>query len=61
MRRGLQALLGREFTRHPCLVQTYDWGLRLLGDPPDPSNPGAPLRQTLWVVLQYCNRGSLRE
>ena len=54
----LQALLGQECTQHPCLVQTYDWGLRPL-DQPDPANPGAPVRHTLWVVLQLCNRGSL--
>lgn len=35
---ALQALLGREFTRHPALVQTYDYGLRPV-DPIDPADP----------------------
>ncbi|KAL4457372.1 hypothetical protein ABPG75_012237 [Micractinium tetrahymenae] len=57
----LEALLGREFTRHPALVQTYDLGLR----PADPVHslnpPTGPVRHTLWLVTELCNRGTLTD
>lgn len=57
----LEALLGRDFTRHPCLVQTFELGLRPV-DPVDPDNPPiGPVRHSLWVVCEYCNRGSLHD
>lgn len=58
--RCAQALLGREFARHPCLVQTFDLGVRPLEAPEGPA-PGALVRHALWVVMQLCSRGSLRE
>lgn len=42
-------------------AQTYSLGLRPLDaiDPDAP--PGTPVRHSLWIVLQLCNRGALRE
>ena len=57
----MQALLGRQFTRHPALVQTFDLGVRPL-EPPSaaPPPPGTLVRHALWIVTALCNRGSLR-
>ncbi|GAB4819600.1 hypothetical protein N2152v2_006646 [Parachlorella kessleri] len=46
---------------HPHLVPTYDYGVSTLEEGECYELPGGRVRQQVWIVQAYCNRGTLLE